>query len=156
MHEFQLIGAFFSGKGARRDDVLLGVGDDAALLQVPAMEGKEPEIVTAMATLRPPPEVGPVYPGPDRLPEKETPEFLGRRALGMCLRHLKASGAVPAWATLALTLPEADEAWLRRFSASLGKIARRARVSLVGGDTTRGALSITVVVNGLRAGRPDS
>nr|VFJ98193.1 MAG: AIR synthase related protein, N-terminal domain [Candidatus Kentron sp. H]VFJ98370.1 MAG: AIR synthase related protein, N-terminal domain [Candidatus Kentron sp. H]VFK03481.1 MAG: AIR synthase related protein, N-terminal domain [Candidatus Kentron sp. H] len=132
MHEFQLIARFFSEGAAKRDDVLLGVGDDAALLRVP--EGQK--VVTAMTTVRDPSRA-------------RSPASLGREALALPLRSLRDAGATPAWATLALTLPEADEDWLARFSHSLKTIARRCNVALVGGDTTRGPLSVTVVCNGL-------
>ncbi|MBT8420248.1 MAG: hypothetical protein KJO08_05220, partial [Gammaproteobacteria bacterium] len=66
------------------------------------------------------------------------------------LRRLKDAGATPAWFTLALTLREIDEDWLMRFSHGMKRLARRAHVSLIGGDTTRGPLSVTVVANGFR------
>ena len=58
-------------------------------------------------------------------------------------------GAAPAWATLALTLPERDDDWLAAFARGFGDLARTYGVRLVGGDTTRGPLSVTVQVHGL-------
>ncbi len=57
-------------------------------------------------------------------------------------------GARPAWALLALTLPQADPAWLAEFAAGLGALARAHDVALVGGDTTRGPLCVTVTLLG--------
>jgi thiamine-monophosphate kinase len=74
---------------------------------------------------------------------------IGHRALAVNLSDLAAMGARPAWALLALTLPEAQEAWLQEFSAGLGALAREYRVALVGGDTTRGPLCVTVQLLGL-------
>jgi thiamine-monophosphate kinase len=65
------------------------------------------------------------------------------------LSDIAAMGARPAWALLALTLPEAGEDWLAEFAAGLGGLAREHRVALVGGDTTRGPLCVTVQVLGL-------
>ena len=72
------------------------------------------------------------------------PESLGHKSLAVSLSDLAAIGAEPAWVTLALTLPSADEAWLTGFSRGFLNLAERFRVELVGGDTTRGPLSVTV------------
>ncbi|VFN05434.1 MAG: thiamine-monophosphate kinase [Candidatus Kentron sp. G] len=133
MHEFELIGHFFSDGTAKREDVVLGIGDDAALLRV----GTGQAIVTAINTVRDP-------------MQKQSPEFLGRHALALSLHRLRDKQATPAWATLALTLHEIDENWLTRFSHGIKELARDSGVSLIGGDTTRGPLSITVIANGLR------
>nr|VFK47720.1 MAG: thiamine-monophosphate kinase [Candidatus Kentron sp. TC]VFK61082.1 MAG: thiamine-monophosphate kinase [Candidatus Kentron sp. TC] len=134
MREFELIDHFFAEGTARREDVILGIGDDAALLRVPARQ----RVVTAITTVR-------------DIPREESPESLGRRALRLSLDRLSDLGATPAWATLALTMPEADEDWLARFSAALKGLAKRFDVCLVGGDTTRGPLMITIICNGFVA-----
>jgi len=131
MHEFELIEHFFSDGGTQRQDVLLGVGDDAALLQVPP--GRK--VVTAIATVQ----------DPDK---KQPPESLGEQVLALSLQRLRAAGATPAWVTLALTLPEFDRDWLECFSRTLRDLAHSSGVALIGGDTTRGPLSVTVVSNG--------
>ncbi len=118
----------------RREDVLIGIGDDAALLQV--LPGHD--VVSAMKTL-----VEGVH-----FERGADPQSLGYRVLAMALSRLAAAGATPAWATLSLALPAADEAWLARFSAALTKLAQRYQVQLVGGDTVCGPLSITVVASG--------
>jgi thiamine-monophosphate kinase len=77
------------------------------------------------------------------------PSALGHKALAVNLSDLAAMGAEPVWATLSLTLPRADEGWLAGFSRGFSDLARRFGVQLVGGDTTRGPLSITVAAHGL-------
>jgi thiamine-monophosphate kinase len=74
--------------------------------------------------------------------------FVGHRALAVNLSDLAAMGAEPAWALLGLTLPSADEHWLAGFSAGFDALARRHGVALVGGDTTRGPLTVTVSLAG--------
>ena len=76
------------------------------------------------------------------------PESLGHKALAVNLSDLAAMGAEPAWATLALTLPDPDTLWLQGFMEGFSELAERYNVQLVGGDTTRGPLSITVQVHG--------
>jgi thiamine-monophosphate kinase len=134
LSEFALIERYFRTRGAQRADVRLGVGDDAALLQVPP----GCELVAATDTL-----VAGVH-----FPPGSPPASIGHRALAVNLSDLAAMGARPAWALLALTLPEADEAWLGEFATGLSDLARAHEVSLVGGDTTRGPLCITVQLLG--------
>ncbi|HYM26562.1 MAG TPA: thiamine-phosphate kinase [Steroidobacteraceae bacterium] len=132
--EFALIDRYFRACGATRGDVRLGVGDDAALLA--PMAGQE--LVAATDTL-----VAGVH-----YPEPADPASLGHRALAVNLSDLAAMGARPAWALLALTLPRAEPAWLAQFAAGLGELARAHDVALVGGDTTRGPLCVTVTLLG--------
>ncbi len=132
--EFALIERYFRACGAQRADVTLGVGDDAALLRVP--EGCE--LVAATDTL-----VAGVH-----FPHDSPPDSIGHRALAVNLSDLAAMGARPAWALLALTLPEASESWLGEFATGLAELARAYEVALVGGDTTRGPLCITVSLLG--------
>ena len=134
LSEFDLIRAFFSDLGVVRPDVLLGVGDDCALLRVPPGRDLAVSIDTLVC-------------GRHFLPG-DNPEFLGHKALAVNLSDLAAMGAEPAWATLALTLPEVDAGWLAAFSRGFSNLARRYGISLVGGDTTRGPLSITIQVHG--------
>lgn len=135
MSEFDLIRDHFSRLGARRADVALGVGDDCALLRVP--EGFE--LAVSIDTL-----VAGVHFFADC-----DPEGLGHKSLVVGLSDLAAMGAEPAWATLALTIPEADSDWLSAFSLGFARLAGEAGVALVGGDTTRGPLSVTAQVHGL-------
>jgi thiamine-monophosphate kinase len=133
--EFDLIRRYFTGLGTARPDVELGVGDDAALLRLP------PGKLLAVS-------VDTLVSGIHFLPSA-SPEGLGHKALAVNLSDLAAMGAEPAWATLALTLPAADESWLRGFAGGFAALAKRYGIALIGGDTTRGPLSITVQVQGL-------
>jgi thiamine-monophosphate kinase len=132
--EFALIDRYFRACGARRADVLIGVGDDAALLRVPG----DAELVAATDTL-----VAGVH-----FPHDSPAASIGHRALAVNLSDLAAMGARPAWALLALTLPEVKEGWLAEFATGLGDLALSHEVQLVGGDTTRGPLCITVQLLG--------
>src|SRR5256885_8559810 len=77
------------------------------------------------------------------------PGKLGHKALAVNLSDLAAMGAAPRWATLALALPAADEAWLAAFSQGFFALAERHGVDLIGGDTTRGpVLTISVTALG--------
>ncbi len=132
--EFELIERFFARAAGRRADVIVGIGDDAAVLRVP--EGAE--LVAATDTL-----IAGVH-----FPVDTAPDAIGHKALAVNLSDLAAMGAEPAWAMLALTLPEADEAWLGEFARGFLALAGCHRMALVGGDTTRGPLSVTVQVLG--------
>lgn len=134
MNEFELIDHFFSHPLKQRKDVLLGIGDDAALLKPPANQS----LVVAMDTL-----VAGVH-----FPEFTKPFDIGYKSLAVNLSDLAAMGATPAWATLALTLPKADKKWLTEFSKGFFKLLKEHDMQLVGGDTTRGPLTITVQVHG--------
>ena len=130
MGEFELIERYFAAVGANRSDVVLGVGDDAALLQVAPGH----ELVACTDTL---------VEG-RHFPAGFEPADIGWRALAVNLSDLAAMGAAPAWATLALTLPALDEDWLEAFASGFAALASAHQVALVGGDTTRGPLTITV------------
>lgn len=134
--EFQLIQQFFQREQAEQpaEGVLLGIGDDCALLQIPA--GKQ--LAVSVDTL-----VAGVH-----FPIDADPELIAERALRTNLSDLAAMGADPLWFTLALTLPSATEEWLRSFSRGLFRCALEFGIHLVGGDTTSGALSITIQVMG--------
>lgn len=129
--EFDLIARHFTrpAPGAR-----LGVGDDAALL-APATGM---DLAVTSDTL----VVG------RHFLATVAPERLGHKALAVNLSDLAAMGAVPRWALLAITLPEADEDWLAGFARGLFQLADRYGVELVGGDTTRGPLNIGITILG--------
>lgn len=134
MGEFALIERFFSDVGVRRADVQLGVGDDgAALIAPPGMA-----LIAVCDTL---------VEG-RHFPASSSPASIGHRALAVNLSDIAAMGAEPAWALLALTLPRAEAGWLAKFSAGFTAAARAANVALVGGDTTRGPLAVTVTLLG--------
>lgn len=133
MNEFELIERFFTHIH-HASGVVLGVGDDGAVLDVPVGE----QLVAVMDT-----QVAGRH-----FPLDTSPFDIGWRALATNLSDLAAMGATPRWFTLALTLPEADEAWLAGFAEGLSVLAAQAGVSLVGGDTTRGPLTITIQAEG--------
>lgn len=131
--EFGLIEKFFD-RPSGRSDVILGIGDDCALLSPP----EDQNLALSIDTL-----VSGVHFFGDT-----NPRGLGHKALAVNLSDLAASGAKPAWCSLALTLPHIDEAWLNEFSAGFFSLASKNNISLIGGDTTEGPLSITVQVIG--------
>jgi thiamine-monophosphate kinase len=133
--ESQLIERFLRDLGAARNDIVLGIGDDAALLRVP--DGCELALTTDA-----------LIEGVHFLPGAPA-RALGHRALAVNLSDIAAMGASPSWALLSLNLPAADDAWLREFAAGFGALARSQAVALVGGNLSRGALSITVELAGL-------
>jgi thiamine-monophosphate kinase len=132
--ETELIERFFAGLGAQRTDVLLGIGDDAALLRVAAHEDL---VLTTDALIE----------GVHFLPGAPA-HSLGHRALAVNLSDIAAMGASPSWALLSLNLPHADEVWLEAFAAGFGALAQQHGVALVGGNVSRGPLSITVQLAG--------
>ena len=132
--ESGLIERYFRAAGAQRPDVRLGIGDDAAVLAPPPGQ----ELIATTDTL-----VEGVH-----FPPHIPPAAIGHRALAVNLSDLAAMGARPAWALLALTLPQAQEPWLEEFAAGFATLAREHRVALVGGDTTRGPLCISVQLLG--------
>ena len=134
LSEFALIDRYFRNCGVRRTDVRLGVGDDAALLDCPA----GCDLVAAIDTL-----VDGVH-----FPRGCPAASVGHRVLAVNLSDLAAMGAKPAWALLALTLPNIDENWLEEFAAGFSALARSFDVALVGGDTTSGPLCATVQILG--------
>ncbi|MDZ7754610.1 MAG: AIR synthase related protein [Gammaproteobacteria bacterium] len=132
--EFSIIDEFFTRVGAPRSDVVLGVGDDGALL-VPLDDHR---LVTATRTLH--------LSGPS-LPD---PSVLARSLVAGAAMEVALQGARPAWLTLVLTLPEADASWLAGFRQGLDGITEHLDLALVGGDTTRGPWRITVIAHGQR------
>jgi thiamine-monophosphate kinase len=126
--EFSLIDRYFADHAPNRRDVALGIGDDCALLIPPAGQ----QLVVTLDTL-----VADVH-----FFAAADPKGIGHKALAVNLSDLAAMGATPAWATLALTLPKADEAWLAAFCCGLFALADRYRVQLVGGDTTHGPVTV--------------
>jgi len=132
--EFSLIDAI-ARRAAARADVVLGIGDDAALLAVPA--GRQ--LVVAMDTLN----------AGVHFPDDTAPADIGWKALAVNLSDLAAMGAQPAWCTLSLSLPGPDAAWVDGFLGGFLSLAALHGVALVGGDTTRGPLSVCVTAHGL-------
>lgn len=135
--EFEIIHRYFARPPK---NAVLGVGDDAALLRPGA--GMELAVSTDLLL-----EGRHFRAGADA-------RKLGHKALAVNLSDMAAMGATPRWATLALSLPAADEAWLAAFAEGFYALAARFGVDLVGGDTTRGPLSMGVTILGeVPAGR---
>ena len=133
MGEFEVIRRFFQ-RSPRRADVVLGSGDDCALLRVPADQLLAVSTDTLVSGVHFFADVDPVA--------------LGHKALAVNLSDLAAMGAEPCWASLALTLPEIDEVWLAGFARGFLALAEAHGVDLIGGDMTRGPLAITVSIKG--------
>ena len=123
MNEFELIRTYFARQPVTRDDVRLGIGDDAAVLVPPL--GHELVVTTDL-----------LVSGVHFLPDID-PAALGHKALAVNLSDLAAMGAEPAWFLLNIALPAVDEQWLAGFCDGLFALARRYHVQLVGGDTSR-------------------
>lgn len=133
--EFSLIDKFFKENTPKNSETRLGIGDDCALLSIPS--GYELAITTDTM-------VESVHFFPDANPAQ-----LGHKLLAVNLSDLAAMGAKPLAVTLALTLPRVDENWLREFSAGFLNLAKQYSVDLIGGDTTKGALTLSVQAMGL-------
>lgn len=136
MDEFALIRRYFHSmqKDASAYGVSVGIGDDCAVLNVPHGQ----QLVVSIDTL---------VEGIHFLPDTPA-EQLAWRLLGASVSDLAAMGATPAWLTLALTLPHASEPWVSAFSSALSEASQQYKIQLVGGDTTRGPLTLTAQVHG--------
>ncbi len=134
LSEFGLIDQYFYRHYSDNKSVKLGIGDDAAITTMPPGTDQ----VIAIDSL-----VGDVH------FRKSTSAYLiAWKALAVNLSDLAAMGATPSWFTLALTMPDVDEAWLTDFSKGLFDLAERFKISLIGGDTTRGPLAVSIQVAG--------
>lgn len=134
MAEFDLIELIRQRCPSSRADVRLGIGDDAAVVVVPSGH----ELVICVDTL-----VAGVH-----FPLGTDPADIGWKSLAVNLSDLAAMGAQPAWALLTLTLPSADADFVARFVDGFAELAAQHQLDLVGGDTTSGPLTITVVAHG--------
>lgn len=134
-NEFDIIKHYFAEQQLQRDDVALAIGDDCALVNVAA------DYSVAVST-------DSLVAGTHFLADAD-PAAVAYKALASNLSDLAAMGATPAWVSLALTLPTIDEAWLAPFCHSFFELANQYHIQLIGGDTTKGPLSITLTVQGL-------
>ena len=133
-NEFNLIEQFFNRSLAARPDVLMGIGDDGAVTRLQPNH----DLVTVTDTL-----VEGVH-----FDQTTPPRAIGHKAVAVNLSDLAAMGAEPCWVSLALTLPSSDSDWLREFAAGLHEICHYYGCHLIGGDTTRGPLTVTVTAQG--------
>ena len=136
MGEFELIRNFFAAAPCAQvgEGVALGIGDDCALLDVPFGE----QLAISTDTL-----VAGVH-----FADPCDPFLLGQRSLAVAASDLAAMGATPLAFTLALTLPAVEADWLQAFARGLNLMAQGCGLRLIGGDTTRGPLCLTLTVFG--------
>ncbi|MFC3606581.1 thiamine-phosphate kinase [Stutzerimonas tarimensis] len=136
MGEFELIGRYFAAAACARvgGELLQGIGDDCALLALPPGEHLAVSTDTLVAGVH--------------FPDPCDPFLLAQRALAVSVSDLAAMGADPLAFTLALTLPQAEPAWLEDFARGLERVAAHCGIRLAGGDTTRGPLCLTLTVLG--------
>lgn len=136
MGEFELIRQYFQpiADSLASGALVLGPGDDCAIQRIPA----DCDLVFSIDTV-----VEGIH-----FPEAYPADYLAWRALAAAASDLAAMGAQPVCFTLALTLPAADESWLTAFSRGLAEAATAFRLSLAGGDTTRGPLTLSLQVHG--------
>jgi thiamine-monophosphate kinase len=140
MKEFELIrqiqretsASFSTGSD---QGIKLGIGDDAAVLELPAGQ----HLVAATDTLN----------AGTHFPEDTSPFDIGYKCLAVNLSDMAAMGAIPRWALLSLSLPQADPDWVQSFTAGFNTLAQAHGVALVGGDTTSGPLSVCLTALGL-------
>ena len=136
MNEFELIQAYFStlaSKGAGQG-VELGIGDDCAILSPPANS----QLVVSTDTL-----IAGVH-----FPESTSAFDIGFKSLAVNLSDLAAMGASPLWFTLCITLPDRNTQWVEGFCNGMAELIQQTGIQLVGGDTTKGPLSISIHVTG--------
>ena len=132
--EFDLIQTYFNWQ-QDSPSVKKGIGDDAAVVEVPDNK----QLVVTTDTL-----ISGVH-----FPEQTPAHAIGYKSLAVNLSDLAAMGATPAWFTLAISLPEYNDQWLAEFSEGLKQLAIDTGIVLIGGDTTKGSLSISISAMGL-------
>jgi len=134
MGEFELIQRYFSSLTTSTNGVVLGIGDDAAIIDVARGEQLVVTVDTSNADVH--------------FPANADAFSIGYRALAVNLSDLAAMGATPRWFTLSLTLPAVSEKWLTQFAQGLAQLADEYEVALVGGDTTRGPMALSIQAMG--------
>jgi len=138
VNEFSLISQYFTECGQSAYSVDVDIGDDAAIVSMPALS----QLVMTMDTL-----IENVH-----FPSATSASDIAHKALAVNLSDLAAMGATPAWFLLSISLPEANEQWLKEFSQTLCKQAKHYAIKLIGGDTCKGPLSITIQATGIVEG----
>ena len=136
MNEFEIIEKYFKEKNPEyKGNLILGIGDDAAIINV----SEDSELTVSTDTL-----VAGVH-----FFENAKPEDIAYKALSVNLSDIAAMGALPRWVSLSLTLPNNDLDWIERFSSSFNQLAVEHSVVLIGGDLTKGPLSISIQIHGV-------
>ncbi|MEG3768108.1 thiamine-phosphate kinase [Alteromonas sp. 14N.309.X.WAT.G.H12] len=134
MKEFDLIGRYFKDGGHQRKDVLVGIGDDCAITAMPVNQ----QLAITTDTL-----VSGVH-----FLEDAPARSVAYKAVAVNLSDLAAMGAEPAWISLSLSMSHVDEGWLEEFASGLYELTRYYAVQLIGGDTVRGPLAMTITAQG--------
>ncbi len=128
-NEFDIIKKYFSLE-ILRDDVVLAGGDDCAIVSIPESQ----QLLITTDTL-----ISGVH-----FPHNTSAADIAYKAIMVNLSDLAAMGATPSWCTLAITLPDVNQSWLQAFSNQFNSVLSAFNISLIGGDTTKGDLSITI------------
>ncbi len=132
--EFDIIKKYFTEIGQASDWLVMGIGDDAAIITPSAQQ----QLLISIDTLN----------QGIHFPEHSSALDIGYKALAVNLSDIAAMGGEPKWFTLSLSLPSIDHAWLKDFCLGLSQLANQYQIKLVGGDTTQGPLSITIQIAG--------
>lgn len=135
LSEFELINKYFKNLTENDPSVQCGIGDDAAIIRIP----DDMEVLFSIDTLL----------EGSHFPVGIEPSNIAYKALAVNLSDIAAMGAEPKWVLLSISIPENDEAWLKKFVVGFSELAKQHSISLVGGDMSRGPLSITVQIQGL-------
>ena len=133
--EFELIKQYFQNLTHEDSSIQCGIGDDAAIVKIP--QGMD--VVLSMDTLL----------QDTHFPAEADPFDIGYKALAVNLSDIAAMGAVPKWVLLSISLPESNEVWIKEFASGFLELAKQHSVSLIGGDMSRGPLSVTLQIQGL-------
>lgn len=134
MQEFDIIRRYFALHKHGRDDVVLGSGDDCALLKPPINQHLASTVDALVAGVH--------------FSAAASPESIGHKAMAVSLSDLAAMGAEPAWVVATLHLPSIDADWLERFAAGVFALLDQHQVALVGGDLVQGPLAVTTQMTG--------
>ncbi|WP_286233190.1 thiamine-phosphate kinase [Thalassotalea sediminis] len=135
MKEFELIKTYFAEQIVTRRDVVVGIGDDCAIIT----PSEKQNIAITTDTL-----ISGVH-----FPENTDAKAIGHKAIAVNLSDLAAMGAEPSWVSVAISLPSVDEDWVGDFCEGMFELCEFYNVQLIGGDTTQGPLSITVTAQGV-------
>ncbi len=134
MNEFNLIRNYFETSSYQRRDVKVGIGDDAAITQIPDGQYLATTTDTLLESVH--------------FLEGSAPNAIAHKSLAVNLSDLAAMGAEPAWINLSLSIPSADELWLSEFSNKIRELTEYFSIQLIGGDTVKGDLAITITAQG--------
>lgn len=138
MKEFELINKHLANLSSHHNnDILVNIGDDCAVLDMTNVS----ELLVSTDTL-----VSGVH-----FPTDTPPHAIAYKSLAVNLSDIAAMGGIPKWYSMALTLPEYNKQWLDDFTSSLAELSKKFNISLIGGDTTQGPLSITVNIMGVKS-----